>query len=160
MTLLGGKSTAHPGLAIEEERLSEAWDELVPLFDDHTRETSRWREASANPDRDLYAMADNMGMYRMWIARIDGEPVGYCGMWLRWHPHHKDVLQASCDVLYVHPTRRKSTIALRLIRRAEDDCVRDEVCEIHFSVRPEADYSAMLRRRDYEIRETTWGKVL
>lgn len=93
----------------------------------------------------------------LWIVRIDGEPVGYCGHIVAPHPFFGETW-ATCAAIYIRPAHR--VLARRLIRQVEDD-LAGQVAVISYSVPHLSNAGAFLETvMGYECRELVMGKRL
>lgn len=62
--------------------------------------------------------AINKGLMRIFVARKDGEPIGYCCFSIFCDIMHAHIVAAQCNALYVRPEYRGKT-SIRLLKYAE-----------------------------------------
>lgn len=105
---------------ISQESLRQAYPALEPIFREHYAEMSA-RLASAgvivspyDPRLDEYFKASDAGYLKTFVARCDGEPVGYSNIYITNDMHNRDSI-AQEDTLYVLKSHRKG-IGKKLVR--------------------------------------------
>ena len=96
--------------------------EMVGLGEAHRDEIKPHADAFPfDPDMNLYARLDEVGMLHVATARAMGRLVGYMlSVVMPSHQHHKSVRWASGDGVYLLPAYRKPRVADRLLAFAED----------------------------------------
>ncbi len=138
------------------ERIRDLWTELVPLMAEHHGE--RGDLAPLDIDFRRYEVLDAQGCLRCYTARVDGELIGYASFVVGTDTHHRSLLRAFHDALFVRPEHRPGGVALRLIRFTEDALAHDGVAEIAQKAR--GPVGALLERLGYAAQETTYLKTL
>ncbi len=99
--------TVQANAVIKLEPLSNAlWDELEPLLHDHWDEVETERDFPPDPDRDLFAKIEAVGMLKVYTARVDERLVGYIAFFLSNSLHSRGVLVAKDDAMFVHKDYR------------------------------------------------------
>lgn len=100
------------GYTISQESLRQAYPELEPIFREHYAEmASRLRSAGVeispySPRFAQYFEASEAGWLKTFVARCDGEPVGYSNVYLTNDMHNGDFI-AQEDTIYVLRNHRK-----------------------------------------------------
>jgi len=98
--------------------------EAASLFVDHfceVREHSDVGLVKCDPSWPYYKNLQDADALRVWLARYDGEVVGYCVMVLLPHPHSQMQEMMWSDSLYVAPRKRSTGAGLALIAAAEQE---------------------------------------
>lgn len=67
-----------------------------------------------NPRIDEYAKANDGGWFLYFVARHEGEPVGFCGVYLTSDMHNGDLI-AQEDTIYVTP-RHRNGLGRKLVK--------------------------------------------
>ena len=149
---------------LEKVLLTEVIDELMPLIKNHFKEIS-WHHKNGGDEMDLnlnlFELLQKNGMFHVFIARINGEIVGYTSYFLNRH-NHINAKQAYQDSIYVKPLYRKGIagIAVLLIEFAEQALSKEGAKYIMNSVADNFDfgYSKLLRRMGYSLIDQNYGK--
>ena len=94
--------------------------EVTPILIEHYHEIAHYKDIKLDVDWDRYLMIQDKGLLRIITARDDEQLIGYVSWYLAWNPHYSQSLQASQDVLYLHPDHRKGRTGIRLIKFCED----------------------------------------
>lgn len=116
-------------VTFQREGVADLWSELMPLLAAHQAEgAGALRDEPLDVDQDTYDAIDGMGAYRAFTARADGRLVGYAGFFVRGHLHHRTLVVATHDMLYVLPEHRAGLVGAQLItysgRALRDEGVR------------------------------------
>jgi GNAT superfamily N-acetyltransferase len=102
------------------ENFHDIWQEFEPLFRAHY---SEMLERLAKQDiefspfnwrLDEYLKASHAGYLIMYVARLDGKPVGHCAVYITNDMHNMDLI-AQEDALYITKEHRKG-IGKNLVR--------------------------------------------
>jgi hypothetical protein len=86
--------------------------------------------------------------------------IGYAAFVVTPHPHCKGSRQALCDALYIADDWRPSQAGTSLIKYCGGQLRSAGVAVCHYTVKPQRDYSIVLRRFGYEPFEVVWAKRL
>lgn len=83
----------------------------VPLMKEivkrHAEEVDLYQEYfSLEPNYSIYEMLLDAGTYRLFAAIKDKDVIAYSGYFVDYHPHYKEILYASNDLIYVSPEYR------------------------------------------------------
>jgi GNAT superfamily N-acetyltransferase len=145
-----------------EPATPELFEELLPLLVEHERAVSSCPDIPLKPDYDTYLGAEALGKLRVFTAR-DGETrqiLGYSVFFVGPHIQKSQLVQAEEHALFVHPEARG--FGPRFIDWTEAQIESEGA---HFIARnskakPEQNFSPMLERKGYELRELVWMKRL
>ena len=155
-------------ITIERERFETTLADAHELLRAHWREVALYQaEVPLAPDFERYRTAEKRDALVVLAARDEGRLIGYSVFLLHWHLHYKTCLVASNDVLFLaREHRRGSTAGLRLITASEDELGRERdrrgatQIRVTWHIKPENDWSAILKRRRYKQEEIIMGKLL
>ena len=133
-------------------------EEMGPLLDAHFMDTEKDRYAGVDGDWLAYQNLQDRGMFYFYTLRVDGVLAGYVGYLLSPSLHHKAVLGALCDLIYVAPIFRGKMFASKMMRIAEKDMKELGAQEIMQSVKVAHDFGPILERLGYEMIEHVYSK--
>ena len=144
----------------QEEKISELWDEIMPLLEQHFWEISANHDIPLNPNVQAYNQMEANGNFKIYTARDNGELVGYAAYFLAPNMHYMDSFQAQQDVLFLKADRRKGMTGIRLIKYA-DKMLAEHGCQmVCHHVKVKNDFGLILKRLGYNLVETIWSKRL
>ena len=139
------------------EKISEVWDEILPLFEKHNNEVGL-PGSVLNPAKNNYFAADAKGNLHFIVVRNnDGEIVGYSMFFVGPHHQYLDSLTASQEAFYLKPDYRGIT-AMKLFSFVEKDLLTLGVKYILRQSCVGKDWSRTLIRTGYLEKETLYVK--
>jgi len=152
---------AKRGLTFQRERAHDLWDTIMPLLQEHKEEIAHYQDILLNPDQPAYEQAEDRGLLRCYVARLNGELVGYAIFFVKRNMHYRDSLQAVQDVLFVTKPHRHGRVGLKLIQYSEDQLKTEgvQVCYHHVKVST-PDTVALFHKLGYEDIDLIVGKRL
>lgn len=111
------------------DKLSFGWERLsILLKEPNIRDllTSYWQELSPFPNLRLdidwphFFQQEQIGVYRVWAARVNGTLAGFMSFYVKTHPHFKTTLVAIDGGYYLAPGFRDTTsmVGIRMWRSA------------------------------------------
>lgn len=127
--------------------------ELDPLYRRHYAEMKARLEAAGfavsdyNPRRDAYCDAWRRGHLLNFVARLDGEPVGYSNVYLTSDMHNGDLI-AQEDTIYVLPEHRKG-LGRAMVREVLNTLRRAGVKRLGVTTMTDLRVSKMLERMGF-----------
>ncbi len=140
---------------------SDVVDEVLPLIRDNFNETSWHNDRPLALDVNLLKHLEQQGILYSFIARINGELVGYTTYFMSRHPH-VEAKQAYQDVIYVKPEYRKglTAVAHSLLLYAEHILISYGANYIINAapVAHDKGYSRLLKRMGFEPVDSLFGK--
>jgi len=145
-------------VTFQREGVADLWPDLMPLLEAHYAElgpVSPFTDEPLDVDQDTYDAIDAMGAYRAYTARADGKVVGYAGFFVRSHLHHRGLMVASHDVLYVLPEHR-GLASLQLIVHAGRSLRAEGVRLISHTALLGSDFARILEHLGYQSVEATF----
>lgn len=135
--------------------------EMVPLLQSHWSEVARWQDKiKLKPDWDRYVDRAKKGEIIAYTVREDGLLFGYLIFFIGNHIHYTETLWANMDVLFIHPLKRKGTMAARLIRYAEKDLKKMGVHVIGYHIKTSHDIKPLMNRLGYDDTEKIYTKYV
>lgn len=142
------------------ETVGDVRDEMLPLIQIHYREIASFQDIELCPDFQLYEAAEKMDAIRIYTVRseTEGELVGYAIFFIRHHPHYKNSLQATQDLLFIHPDHRGP--GMKFVSYCDEQLKNDHVDVVYHLVTTRFDFSPILKRLGYEKNETIYAKRL
>lgn len=108
-------------MLIRQVLISDVQERILPLIREHLKETDKrlpnFDEAEVNLD--LYTAMEAQGAFTIFAA-LDGDNLaGYLALFIHETPHIRGYLQGMADGLFVDKAYRKGSVAVRLIKAAE-----------------------------------------
>ena len=142
-----------------EPDIDYAIELISPLLEEHSKEAGFNYAHGFNitPNYDLYREAFRLGGLYILVAMEDKEVKGYLVTFIIDH-HQNKLKLATSDLLYVHPSKRGSTLWKELIGRAEQSLRLKGVNVLSLTVKPE--HGVLLKRIAYNPMEVTYSKNL
>lgn len=147
-------------ITYQQEKVSEIWDELMPLLFAHWTEIAHYQDISLDPDVEAYAKVEEMGALRCYTARADGLLVGYVVFFVRHNLHYRVSFQAVQDVLFLSPEYRHGGAGVKLIRYSERQLAEDGVQAVYHHAKRTNQVGKLLLRLGYEHIDEIYGKRL
>lgn len=93
-------------------------------------------------------------------CRYKKELVGYIITLIDYHPFYQTHLFAQNYLFFITKEHRKGLLALKFIKEHDNQLKSLNVSSVTFSVKPEKDYSFLLKRNNYFLTETFYRKDL
>ena len=144
---------------IQEERPSEIWDEILPMLHAHYEEVGHYKDIPLDPDKSVYLAMEEAGAIKVYTVREEGKLIGYAAYFIRKHPHHKDSLQASQDIIYVDPKHRGG-VGKRLIKECDERLRELGVQVVYSHLKAKHNFGPMLERMGYELQDLIYSRRL
>lgn len=103
-------------ITINIESFKKFRKEMSPK--DHWIDAGNFQDYDVNPDWDTYDKLEDLGNLITFVARKNGEMVGYAVFLLSPYLHCKEMMFAENDLLFVKREYRKTGIAKQLLLKA------------------------------------------
>lgn len=142
------------------EKVSECFDEVLMLLEDHYNELSVTKGFKLNPDYEVYKQADKTGNVRVIICRNNGVIIGYIIYFIGLNLHYKDCLLATEDIYYLKPEYRKGTTGIKMFKFAEKYLKTLGVNMVKYSTKVHMDNSKLFEYLDCKLIEKVFVKNL
>lgn len=148
---------ARPDIKFEWTTFGEASRELLPLLQQHWRETFSHPDVELDPDWTRVFALEDRGTMALLVAR-DGDTVaGYVPVSLVGHMMSRKFMVGVIDTYFVHPAYRGTWLIMKLLRQAVERLEESGADVV--SVRdPEHNMGAVMRRLGFDTPERTWLK--
>lgn len=132
--------------------------EMGPLTIDHINEVGPF-QFEFKVDWDRYVLLESVNAIRLFVARENGQMVGYAVYVISTHTHFAGTVFASQDAIYIMPNCRGKGIGAKFIAFCEQQLTG--VCDaITQAVTPEVDFSDTLLKCGYAPLENLYVKNL
>lgn len=156
-------------LTFQRETLTSALiAEMLPLLEAHWSEVAHFADIPLEVDEAAYLHGEASGQIRCFTAYQEvrmpgcfypGETlVGYAVYLVRPNPHYKSSIQASQDVLYLHPSVRGN--GSKFVAWCDDQLRSEGVQAVYHHVKVKHDFGKLLERQGYEKVDEIWAKRL
>jgi len=139
------------------EKFADSLEELKPLFFLCHDEIAS-DKAALSPNYAAYLNLETLGSLLLVAAREAGELVGYYLGFVAPGLHYETVMTLTTGSFFLHPKARGKFAGVKLFRAVEAEARRRGVDRIFVGVKSHKDASAVLRRLDYGVTETYYGK--
>lgn len=145
----------------QQEFLESVRGEVEVLIQNHFDEVYPARDSfDCNMDWDMYEKLEQIGLLKIFTARIEKELIGYLWVILSPNIHSKGSMLACDDGLYVDKSYRGKSVAKDLIRLTEK-CLKEDGLKVFNIVgTTEKPIDALVKRMGYTAIETKFQKVL
>ena len=149
-----------PEATICVEPLVKSKPEICKFVQAHYDEVNVFKDRPLDINWDQYLKIDAAGNYRLVVARIDGELVGWIGFFVYDHLRHIGYKMAKEDWYYVVPKFRKQGIGRALFQHAETVLQKANVHRVLLSCKVNHDHSELIQSLKYTHHEKNFTKLL
>ena len=147
------------GIEFKLSKVSDIWDQLMPLIRSHFLEVSYHTDWELDVDKKRYEMLDQAGNYKLFTVWHEGNLVGYAGYFINRHTH-VNILQAYQDLIYLRPDYRKLNLGAQLIEFADSLFKNLGVSSVFCAVTEKIDYSKTLTPMGYKLVDRLYARRL
>lgn len=149
------------GMHFNQESLAVVINDVEPLLREHYDESSTDKAVlPLDPDWPHYYSLEEIGVLKIFTARMAGDLVGYAAFFVWPHHHSRLVTIAVCDVIFMRPSYRIGAGVCRFLRFIEQRMKDAGVKKVLFTVKTHVDWSPLLERVGYRLEEIGFTKVL
>jgi GNAT superfamily N-acetyltransferase len=99
-------------------------------------------------------------MIGVYTVRKDEKLVGYLVVLARNHPHYKDHIFASNDILFIDKEHRKGLVGYFLVKYVTEDLEKRGVSVLLFNTTVDKPYDPILKRLGFKHSEKLYTKYL
>lgn len=142
-------ATAPPLIEFAREKLSDILDDIAPMLIQHWREVAPYKDIPVAPRLDHYVAADENDLLRCYTLRENEEMIGYAIFFVVESLQSKGVILAKHELLYISPTKREGLRGFDFIAACDKRLKAEGVDIVSHLVRPDHDYSPILKRLGY-----------
>jgi len=148
-------------ITMHEEKLSEIFDEIEPIFHAHHEELALNQDLiTLNPDYERYFSAESNGTLVIYTARVDGDIAGYYVGFIVKSIHNMDILACHTDIFYIKNIHRGSGIGMGLFEFCEDNLRKRGVVRWVGVSKNHLDSSNFFKMLGFDQIETVHQKIL
>ena len=141
------------------ETLASCLEEAKPLLLEHWKEIAQYDDISLDPDYERYYTLEQNGLLRVFTARSEeGNIIGYAVFFVNTNAHYKQSLQASQDIIFIHPNHRGT--GGRFILWCDEQLRSEGVQVVFHHLKAAHNFGPMLERFGYELIDLIYGKRL
>lgn len=145
-------------MKFQREIGASIFDELKPLLELHWREIAHYQDILLEPDWESYKKCEEQGFLRVYTARNAGLLVGYGVYFVRYNLHYRSSLQASQDILFIHPDFRGR--GGRFIAYCDAQLREEGVQAVYHHVKAAHNFGPLLERMGYALVDLIYAKRL
>lgn len=146
---------------IQREEFKNVKDEVDELIHKNWEDTGFGRYGlNLDPDWDTYDLIDSLHMLGVYTVRKKEELVGYLTVIAKNHPHYKNHIFASNDILFIDKEHRKGLLGYFLVKYVVEDLKKLGVDVLLFNTTIEKPYDPILERLDFDPVEKLYVKIL
>ena len=147
------------GVCFFSKKHKHIFEELKELLDEHWKEiASNLEGIKLNPYTDYYFLIQEKGALHILTIRQNNKIIGYLVTFLYVHPHYQDHRFGQNDLFYIKPEHRKGSLAMKTIKRHEEEMIKLGVDSVTYHMKPKKDFSALLIRQGHHLHETVYRK--
>ena len=145
----------------QQEFYHQVKKELPDLIKLHWEEIALNKDViKLNPDWEAYDALYYAGMIGVYTVRKDKKLVGYLVVLARNHPHYKDHIFASNDILFIDKEYRKGLVGYFLVKYVTEDLEKRGVSVLLFNTTVDKPYDPILKRLGFKHSEKLYTKYL
>ena len=138
-----------PNLVVDMQPMLIAHDEEIPQLG-----------LRYDPDWAVYKKMDECGALRIYTARIGDLLVGYQVFFIGYHPHRKESLEATQDVLYMDPECRQGLAAVKFIKWCDNEIAKENIRVVHHPIDYRHNFGAIFKRMGYHASYIVFSKKM
>lgn len=138
---------------------AELLDEIRPLAMDHFGEIAAFQDIKPAIDDEFYRKAEETGMLRIFTAR-NGSLIGYAVFFVARHPHFKDSVQATQDLIFLTPNARKGWTGAQFLRWCDTELAKEGVDVVYQFASEKRDIGSLLGFLGYRRDQTLYSRRL
>ena len=112
------------------------------------------------PHYEKYYELDTQDLLHIVTVRNDNDIIGYYISFLFIHPHYKDHLFATNDILFIHKKYRGSTVAYRMFKFAEKELKKLGVSVMTIHMKNDFPFERLCQSLDMDKHEIVYSKYL
>ena len=144
-------------ISFSEETFQSAYDDSIELHKLHNQEVNIF-DLPIDIDVETFNLCESNGALKTYVARDNGNLVGYAVFFIYNHPHHKASIQAKQDVVYI--STHKRGLGISFIKFCDSKLKEAGIDFVIHSVNDDNDWSPVLLRQGYDKFETSYIRSL
>ena len=147
-------------MQVTVETVAQIKDDIQVLIKEHWEEIAHNKDViPLDPNYDLYEKMEAAGRLIICAARLEGELIGYSLFFLTYPMHYQTTLVATNDLLFMRKAYRGSHYGVSLIRESEAKVLALGAKKVAWHIKPEHDFSPILKKMGYQLDEILYAKV-
>lgn len=143
-------------ITFQKEKLSDVFDEAMPLFKKHWIEVDYFKDEEFNPDKEKYLAIEKYGTYNFYTARKNDTLVGYTGFIKSHSLHNPKSYRAIQDVIFIDPEHRG--FGTSFIAWTEKELRKENIDVIYQCSRAVKSFGSILEKQGYTLIDLVYGK--
>lgn len=148
-------------VTFQRERLADLWPALRPLVSEHQAEVFQWADVPLDIDEGAYERAEAAGVVRCFTARAPSwHLLGYATFFVTPSLHHRSLLCAGADALFLRPEHRVDGCGRQFIAWCDEQLRAEGVRAVYHHCKAGHDFGMVLRHLGYELVERGYAKRL
>lgn len=134
--------------------------EMLPLWQIHHDEIPGYKDIPLDPDLLMYEQVDRAGLLRIFTVRVEtsGKLIGYQVLFVMRHPHSRNSLQATQDIIFLSKEFRKGLNGYKFLKYCSDKLIEDGVQAIFQHISAAHDFGPVLKRMGYELCDLVYAR--
>ena len=148
-------------VAFAQEKLSLIRDEAYPLLLLHWEEIALNKASTPlDPNWHAYKVMEEVGLFHVTTARVDGELVGYVAFIIAANLHYQTMITATDDIFYLHPDHRRGLLGIQLLKASHQAMAALGATKIVHHHKHHFNVGAVFRRLGFDLVEHVYQKAL
>lgn len=148
-------------ITIKRESYNQIIEDITSILPEHWQEVAHYKDKiPLSPIFEAYAELDKRGQLFIVAMRDNGKLIGYSIYIINRHIHYSTCLCACNDLLYLLPENRNHNLGIKLILESDNLLVDHGINRITYHVKPEHDFSPLLKRLGYMQEEIMYGRFI
>jgi GNAT superfamily N-acetyltransferase len=147
-------------MKFRRETAESLFIEVKPLIYLHWREIAHYKDIELDPDWEKYkSLEDYSDVVRVYTARTEEHKlIGYAVFFVNYNMHYQQSLQATQDILFVHPEYRGR--GGKFISWCDEQLKAEGVQAVYQHVKKNHNFGKLLERLDYELVDLIYARRL
>lgn len=143
----------------QRERFDTIFDEAYPLFELHFKEIAHYQDIPLAPELKTYTHLEDIGAARTFTSRDEsGALIGYAVFFVKHNIHYSSSLQASQDIIFLHPEKRGE--GYKFIAWCDEQLRAEGVQVVYHHTKAKHSFGPTLERMGYELVDLIYGRRL
>ena len=147
-------------VTIAVETLTQTKPEICKFVEDHYAEVNVFKDRPLDINWAQYLKVEAFGNYKLLVARVDGELVGWIGFFVYEHMRHIGYKIAKEDWYYVDPKVRGNGIGKALFEHSEVVLKQSGVHRVMVSCKVNHDHTKLIASLGYTHHEKNFTKLI
>ena len=147
--------------------ITVARENIQTVIDNFSLVEEHWSEVVQDKDArkldvhwDFFKKAEQSNSLVVYVARDDGQVIGYAVWLLQFHLHCRTLLTAHNDAVFVSKGKRAFGAGIKLLRHCDSELPKLGVNMIFFHVKPSVDFSGSLIKMGYRYHEGIYTRSI